>query len=207
MHDELLPRGTCDYVSDEILAHQSIDNASTFAELYRRHVTAIYRYCALRLPTPHDAVDATSQTFLQAFAKRHQFSARRPFRAWLFTIARHVTADVYRTRPAPTTRLDFAKHVIDPEQSPEDASLMAETQREVHTLLQQLPTSQRHLVELRSAGLSTAEIADVLGRTQAAVKIGQFRAYRHLRTLFGISTDPSLPHGFVTTQEVTDGLR
>ncbi len=61
--------------------------------------------------------------------------------------------------------------------------MAAEAHSSVVRLLDHLPTSQRRVVELRLAGLTGREVADVLGCSLAAVKIAQVRAYRRLRGL------------------------
>jgi DNA-directed RNA polymerase specialized sigma24 family protein len=62
-------------------------------------------------------------------------------------------------------------------------------------VLHQIPEQHRQIIELRLAGLTTAEIAGALQLTRAAVKSAQTRAYARLRDLLAA---PSLP---------TDGVR
>jgi RNA polymerase sigma factor (sigma-70 family) len=49
--------------------------------------------------------------------------------------------------------------------------------------MRQLSPDQRHIVDLRLAGLTGPEIAEVLGMSESAVKSSQFRAYSRLRKL------------------------
>jgi RNA polymerase sigma factor (sigma-70 family) len=58
-----------------------------------------------------------------------------------------------------------------------------EEQREVLAALRRLPASQRRIVELRLAGLKSAEIADALGMSVSAVNTAHFRAVARLRDL------------------------
>lgn len=67
--------------------------------------------------------------------------------------------------------------------TPEDEAIGAEEARAVVTILAALPERQRSVVELRLAGLTTPEVADVLGLSLPATKSLQFRAYRDLRNL------------------------
>ena len=59
-------------------------------------------------------------------------------------------------------------------------------------VLEQLPHQHRQIIELRLAGLTSAEIASTLSLTRAAVKSAQTRAYARLRDLL---TQPSAPFG------------
>jgi DNA-directed RNA polymerase specialized sigma24 family protein len=53
----------------------------------------------------------------------------------------------------------------------------------VRTLLARLPRDQRQVVELRLAGLTNQEIAEVLERSVPATKMLQVRAMSRLRSL------------------------
>ncbi|MDY7078178.1 MAG: sigma factor [Chloroflexota bacterium] len=50
---------------DETLAREATENPAAFAELYRRHLSRVYRYLLVRVGDVHDAQDLTAQTFLR----------------------------------------------------------------------------------------------------------------------------------------------
>ena len=50
-------------------------------------------------------------------------------------------------------------------------------------MLADIPPNQRDIIELRLAGLTTAEVGEVLGMSRGAVKTAQSRAYKRLRDL------------------------
>ena len=155
-----------------------------FAELYRHYVDAVYRYCAHRLGSQHAAEDATSEVFFKAFTGIRSCRDERAFRSWLFAIAHNVVTDSYRAR-RPDEPLEAAVDLRDPALNPEDAALVADGDRSVHVLLARLVPRQARILELRLAGLTGPEIAEVLGCSLAAVKIGQVRAYDRLRAIVG----------------------
>ena len=64
---------------------------------------------------------------------------------------------------------------------PEDDAIASDQQRALFAALRTLTPEQRHVVELRLAGLTSPEIAAVLGTTTGAVKASQHRAYARLR--------------------------
>lgn len=153
-----------------------------FSSFYREHLDDVYRYCFFRLGTHEAAEDATSDIFTKALKSFDSYNGRGSQRSWLFSIAHNTVIDLHR-RKRPLVPLDGLAEVQDEHDGPEAAALNATEQTEVRALLRQLPDSQRQILELRLAGLTGAEIADVLGRTHAAVKIAQVRAYRTLRKL------------------------
>ena len=154
-----------------------------FAPLYRRYVAPVYGYCYHRLGSREAAEDATSLVFakaLTALPGHHGGS----FRAWLFGIAHHVAADARRAR-GPDEPLDAATVVVDASPSPEELVLVDEDRRVLRQLLAQLPSDQRHIVDLRLAGLTNVEIARALGRSRGAIDVAYHRAVVRLRSLLG----------------------
>jgi RNA polymerase sigma-70 factor (ECF subfamily) len=152
-----------------------------FAALYRGYLTPIYHYCYRRLASVEDAEDATSLVFAKALATLSSQRDESALRSWLFAIAHNVVVDHYRARRQ-TLRLAAAADVVDPAPSPESLSLDRDT---IRSLLDRLTADQARILELRLAGLTGPEIAAVLGKSPAAVKVAQFRAYARLRELIG----------------------
>lgn len=169
---------------DDDLVVRARNDRAAFAALYRRYVTAIHRYCYRRLGNREAAEDATSQTFARALASLPNYRQRDngSFRGWLFTIAHHVATDMLRA-DRPQAALDEAWWIADESPSPEQAALDGEDRRLVQALLITLPPAERRVVELRLAGLTSAEMAAVLGKTRNAVDVAQLRAVRRLQAL------------------------
>jgi len=163
-----------------------------FALLYRGYVAPVYGYCYHRLGSREAAEDATSLVFakaLTALPGHHGGS----FRAWLFGIAHHVVADALRAR-APDESLDAATVIVDASPSPEELVLVDEDRRVLRQLLAQLPSDQRHIVDLRLAGLTNVEIAQALGRSRGAIDVAYHRAVVRLRSLLGDAAGPQEGH-------------
>jgi RNA polymerase sigma-70 factor (ECF subfamily) len=169
---------------DADLVARAKGDPRAFAQLYQRYVDAVYRYCAHRLGSRHAAEDATSEIFVKAFTNIRTCRDDRAFRSWVFAIAHNVVTDTYRAR-RPDEPLDAAAGMRDPALSPEDAALVVDGERAVHALLAHLVPRQARILELRLAGLTGPEIAEVLGCSLAAVKVGQVRAYDRLREIVG----------------------
>lgn len=166
---------------DAELVAMAQENPYAFELLYRRYVDPVHRYCHRRLGSREAAEDATSLIFTKAFTSLPRFRTGS-FRSWLFTIAYHVIADDLRAR-RPQLDLNEACDMAGPDPSPEELAVALEGERSVAALLNHLPDAQRQVVELRLAGLTGREIADVLGRGLPAVKMSQLRAYARLRDL------------------------
>jgi RNA polymerase sigma-70 factor (ECF subfamily) len=160
-----------------------------FAPLYERHAPAIYRFCYRKVGDTDQANDLTAQVFVKAIERIDRYSPRKnaTFRSWLFTIARNTITDGWR-RHRPTTDIEpIAGVLIDSDHGPEHLAIEREGTLAVNQLLKKLPKTQRAVVELRLAGLSTREIQSTLSMSESAVKSSQHRAYRRLRELVSLA--------------------
>lgn len=174
--------------TDADLVRAAVREPAIFGQLYERYFAVVYGYCLRRLDDRTVAEDASAAIFSRAFASIG--SCRHPdrFRSWLFTIAHHEVTDRYRARE-PMADLEAVAHTLrDPGRSPEDSAIAAEERRALHAALAALPDDQRHVIELRLAGLTGPEIAAVIGRRHGAIRALQHRAFARLRTLL---SDPN----------------
>jgi RNA polymerase sigma-70 factor, ECF subfamily len=188
------PPGGLD-ASDAILVSRALSEREAFAALYLRYVEEMGRFCFLRLRDEDAARDATQQIFAQALAGLVHYRETGQFRAWLYTIARHVLANQARGRHV-TFTLETALEAVDPGLTPEETATATLEQHALLAAVSRLPDDQQTAVQLRLAGLTGPEIAAVMGRSHDAVKKLQLRALQRLRTELATSDD---------TQEVRRG--
>ena len=170
-----------DDASDAVLVARAMHDTDAFTTLYRANALDVYRYCYRRLRDREAAEDATSQTFMNAYAGLPRLGTK-PFRPWLFAIARNVVVDVHRTR-RPVFSLDETIDREDSNPSPEALALDGEQRDAVQQLLRQLPDRDRDVVELRLAGFSGEEIAQTLNCSREAVRAAHYRAMQRMRAL------------------------
>jgi RNA polymerase sigma-70 factor, ECF subfamily len=176
----------------ELVARAQADRQA-FALLYRRYLDPIHRYCYRRLGSREAAEDATSLVFAKALASLPAYRAGS-FRSWLFAIAHHVITDDLRARRV-VAELDAAVELTDRGATPEEVAMAADATSAVVRLLAHLSPGQRRVVELRLAGLTGREVAEVLGCSLGAVKSAQVRAYTRLRDLLADPVREAEPDG------------
>ncbi len=166
----------------ELVARAKMDREA-FTPLYTRYLEPIYRYCYRRLGNQEAAEDATSQVFVKAVAALPGYR-HGSFGGWLFTIAHNVVTDTYRRqKPEEPMAEDF--DLADQAPTPEEIAVAAERRRSLRAVLARLPVDQQNAIELRLAGLTSAEIAQATGKSLGSVKMLQFRALSRLRVLLG----------------------
>jgi RNA polymerase sigma-70 factor, ECF subfamily len=170
-----------------------------FAPLFLRYWDPVLRYCTVRLSDRAEAEDAASQVFIDAYASLHRFQERRgagSFRSWLFAIAHHEIANRHRYRVRhPVIPLQDVEESFGSDGTFEQVATADAIAREI-ALLRDLPDRPREVVELRLAGLTDREIAEVLGVSGQAVRQAQSRAVALLRIRMDVaSTGEQMAHG------------
>lgn len=169
-------------------------DADAFGDLYERYLVRIYRYVIYRVNDVAEAEDLTEMIFLKAWEALEDYRLRDvPFGAWLYRIAHNVIVDRHRTHKA-TLSLEGQLLLYDPISGPEDHLDWRETIESLaHALAQLSPIHQQVLTLRFIGGLSHAETALVLKRSEEAVRVLQHRALYALRELLAKSVSSDLP--------------
>lgn len=175
--------------SEKELVDASKDgDPEAFKRLYNSYFSRIFGYIFLRTRSPEDAEELAEEVLMKAYDDLPRFRwTDAPFSAWLFRIARNRIVDHYRRngRNSKITRipLGYAAKDSGPAQVAETNQLLDEiwSFARVH-----LTEAEREVFELRfAAGLSVAETALVLGKSENNVKVTQHTAIAKLKQYFG----------------------
>jgi RNA polymerase sigma-70 factor (ECF subfamily) len=150
------------------------------------YLPRVYRF-ALRLTgSRQEAEDLAQETFLQAWPRRSQLRDPNATAVWLFTITKNLWNDWLRRKmrqPAAIEPLEDDH----PSTSfgPDHGLIVREDLRRVLEAMNSLPARQREVLFLCACeGLSTGEIAQVLGITSEAAKASLCEARKRLRRRF-----------------------
>lgn len=168
-------------LADEDLARQARQDPEAFAELYRRHVDRVYSFHLARTGSPHDAQDLTAETFIAALQGLPRYRELGSFAAWLLGIARHKMVSHFRGRK-PEASLEDAFELPDPAPFPEVLADRRIEMAQVSRALQNLvPERSEAILLCVFAGLTAREAGQVMGKSQAAVKMLVYRGLGDLR--------------------------
>ena len=171
------------------LIERAKQDPRAFAPLYNTYADMVWRFAMSRLRDSERAADVSSQIFVKAIKSLPRFDAKMQgdgtsFPSWLMMIARNtIIDDQRRHRPA----ADIEHPAIEPQlaasTTPESIAIKREEQRRVRKAISQLSPKQQRMVELRIAGYTGREIAEIMGMTLNGVRTAHSRAYAKLRDL------------------------
>lgn len=156
---------------------------SAWEAAYLAYGRALMGYLTLRLDNRDDAAEALSETFARAIDKGSSFRGDAyAFRAWLFSIARNVSADHFRRRSRLVVLADQPELDDRSQPSGDDRAIMAEDVAALRRGFGRLPVADQEVLWLRvCSGLSASDVGTVLGKKPGAVRMQQMRALEILR--------------------------
>ena len=182
-----------DKPDEELIAEVLGGHNDAFAELAGRHRPRVERLCRRFFSDEEMARDIAQESFIRAYTALATYRAEMPFGAWLRAITVNVCYDELRRRKRRPEELvgDFSEPELGWMQlvstaTPEELVGEAEERRASHDLAHRLldslkPDDRMVLVLKDSEELGVAEIATMLGWSEAKVKIRAFRARQVLR--------------------------
>jgi RNA polymerase sigma-70 factor (ECF subfamily) len=182
-------------VSERIVSQAIIGDKEAIAALYERFEPTIRRFLHYRLGDAQTAEDLTTEVFLRMIQALPGYQQREaPFQAWLFQIARNLIIDHARRMNA-RNHVALDENLAAPGAPPELEAAWSMTRDQLQRALGRLPDAQCEVVVMRFvAGMSIAEVAQTLNRSESAIKAlqarGLERLYRVL-TQWQVSYEPA----------------
>lgn len=159
----------------------------TFAELYQEYLDKIFRYVQYRVNEVQLAEDLTSAVFERALVNIEKYSSdKASFATWIFTIARNILIDYYRSRGRKqTVELDEATDKTIGDLSPEEKLLKKEENEKLKVCLVKLSDEEQEIIRLKFGGeLNNRQIAEMTGLSESNVGTKLYRAVRKMRNDF-----------------------
>ena len=153
-----------------------------FGELYDRHVTRVYRHIYYMVGNAAEAEDLTAMTFLKAWEAIERYQVRgAPFVSWLLRIAHNLGVSHLRSKKDTS---EVHEGIVDDKwrRDPESAYQQTAEEELVHEAILLLREEQRQVIILRFIeDLDYREVAEIIGKSVAAIRVIQHRALNSLR--------------------------
>lgn len=189
-------------------------NLANLTSLFETHFDRIVHYIGIRIGSIDDAEDLASEVFAKAVRSIVSYrDTGAPMEAWLFRIARNRVVDYLRDRgrkPSPMPliqELVRSEHLLPDESEGSELDILADmvpgmadeqhdlvvnrySPEEIASLrraMGKLSENHKQVLALRfGADMTPIEVAQVLGRTQGAVRTMQSSAIKKLRESMGV---------------------
>ena len=177
-----------EFNEEDVLARASDGDRDAFGQLYERYIDRIFNYVYYRTGNLHDAEDLTARVFQRAMNHIHNYTDRGvPFSAWLYRIAHNLVANWHRDRSRrQEIPLSDLPVVPSKDDRPEASLVRSQEQEALLKLIRRLPPERQTLLILKFVeNLSNAEIGQIMGRSEGAVKSLYHRTLLTLRDQLG----------------------
>ncbi len=177
---------------EEALSRAAAGDKEAFGILYDRYVARIYNYVYYRTGNVHDAEDLTERVFLRALKHISNYQNRGiPFSAWLYRIAHNLVANWHRDNSRrKMMQLEERTTGTSPFTHPEFEIILDEERSALLEVIRTLPEERQQLLILKFVEqLSNAEIGQIMGRTEGAIKSLYHRTLLSLRDALNKSVE------------------
>ncbi|MHB1501709.1 MAG: RNA polymerase sigma factor [Candidatus Dormibacteria bacterium] len=168
---------------EEALVAKAKEDPEAFGALYDHYFPQIYRYVASRVGSRELAEDITSEVFFKALRAIGRYRhTGHPFSSWLYQIAINAITDHYRSRRRSEDSLDEGPELIDSATPVDEDVAQRLGVQHIWALIEALPEQQRVAMTLKyGEDLKLAEIGEIMGKSEGAVKLLIFRGTATLR--------------------------
>ena len=173
------------HLSDqELMRLVQAGDVSPASEIYDRYSSRIYNFAYRFLRNSEAAEDATQEVFVKMLKHANQFHGDAKLSTWLFSITANWCRDYLRKADNKAKEAeDVLFQIPAPAELAPDRNLeRRQDQQRIQKALSALTPEQREAILLsRYQGLSYAEIAQISGCSEGAVKTRVFRAMETLK--------------------------
>jgi RNA polymerase sigma-70 factor (ECF subfamily) len=173
-------------IDEDKLIEQAKTDPEAFGQLYELYVDKIYNYIYYRVGNHHDAEDLTAKVFYRALNHIPRYNHKgAPFAAWLYRIAHNLVANWHRDHSRrKIVALENVKLSGDGRTNPHHAAEQTNERELLLAAIQKLPPERQQLLTLKFIErMSNAEIGQVMGRSEGAIKSLYHRTLISLKSI------------------------
>lgn len=173
--------------AEVIRAYLATQDARYFSQLYRRYANKVYGKCISILKNDAAARDAMQDIFVKIMLNLGNFGEKSQFSTWVYSITYNYCIDAIRKKKKEKTL--FSEDI---ERTPDvaadevpDQFLLEMDMQNLKAVLEALPDSDRLILIMKyHDDMSIRDIAEILSKTESAVKMKIKRAKEKAKELF-----------------------
>jgi RNA polymerase sigma-70 factor (ECF subfamily) len=164
------------------LMHQSLaGDQRAYAELLHETARLLRPFLSKRLSFDSEVDDLLQEILISVHKARHTYDGQRPYKPWVYAIARFRLQDYLRAHYS-----DQLRHAVDISEMEnnlhDDVTETPFSYESISGEVQKLPEKQANILRLmHQDGYTAKEVAEKLGMNESAVKVAAHRAYKVLR--------------------------
>lgn len=181
-----------DQIVSDTVKHKNISkeefNERDFAYIFEIYYKRVYNFIYYRVNDSYTAEDLTSQTFERYMLKIDTYNGvKSTFEAWLFTIAKNIVNDHFRSlKGVKILPIDAIKDLISGKRGPEDLAVNSENKDELLRAIKVLNPNEKEIIALKfAAGIGNKDIAAILNMSDSNVGVILCRAMKKLKKEIG----------------------
>jgi len=154
-----------------------------YARIFQEITPLLRSFVGKKLSRREDAEDVVQEILISIHNASHTYDTDRPFKTWMFTIARYRLSD--HLRIIYSKRKKGADVSIDDEayqlSNDENVTKIYENREYLSKIMRSLSRKQRKIVTMmKIEGYSVQETAHAMNMSESAVKVSAHRAYKIL---------------------------
>jgi len=166
----------------ETLMKQALNgDQRAYTEILQETARFLRPFLAKRLSFTNEPDDLLQEILLSIHRVRHTYDGNRPYKPWVYAIARFRLQDYLRTHYA--DQLHHADDISELENYlHENVTESVISYESISGEIGKLPQRQATILQLmHQEGYTAKEVAEKLGMNESAVKVAAHRAYKVLR--------------------------
>lgn len=164
------------------LMRQSLNgDKRAYAALLQETSRFLRPFLAKRLSFTNEVDDLLQEILLSIHRSRHTYDGNRPYKPWVYAIAKFRLQDYLRAHYS--DQLRHAVELFEVENNlHEHVTESAITYESISGEIQKLPKKQATILQMmHQEGFTAKEVAEKMGMNESAVKVAAHRAYKILR--------------------------
>jgi RNA polymerase sigma-70 factor (ECF subfamily) len=164
------------------LMRQSLNgDTQAYAVLLKETARLLRPFLSKRLYASSEVDDVLQEILLSIHKARHTYDGERPYKPWMYAIAKFRLQDHLRAHYA--DHLHDAEDLSELEEMlPDDVTGTGFSYESISMEVEKLPEKQATILRLmHQEGYTAKEVAEKIGMNESAVKVAAHRAYKILR--------------------------
>ena len=168
----------------EILVRKAIaGDEIAFGQIYDLYFEKVYRFIYFRVNHRESAQDLVADVFVKVWDKMAKVQDAAKFNGWIYQIARNMVIDYYRARKQEVD-INLLENVLQYEDNIVDRTNFSFQQKAFFEELKKLTDEQQLVIKLKFLDdLDNSEIAQILNKSEGAIRVIQHRAINELKHL------------------------